>query len=100
MITISSRWSTPQLREHPESGTYVDGIAWRELRDLDHARAEVRAAERRRHTALTQMNASSSRSHSVILLSVERDAPFAAGAAGGGAVVYLVDLRDRRTKRS
>ena len=96
--------STPQLREHPESGTYVDGVAWRELRDLDHARAEVRAAERRRHTALTQMNASSSRSHSVLLLSVERDAArFAAGASGGGAVgrLYLVDLAgSERTKRS
>ena len=96
--------STPQLREHPESGTYVDGVAWRELRDLDHARAEVRAAERRRHTALTQMNASSSRSHSVLLLSVERDAArYAAGAAGGGAVgrLYLVDLAgSERTKRS
>ena len=94
--------STPQLREHPESGTYVDGVAWRDSA-TSTTRAPRCAAERRRHTALTQMNASSSRSHSV-LLSVERDAArFAAGASGGGAVgrLYLVDLAgSERTKRS
>ena len=71
------------------------GVAWRELRDFEGAAREVRAAEARRATAFTKLNADSSRSHALLLLSVppRPAAPHeelppgfggAAGAAGTG----------------
>ena len=91
--------SAVQLREHPESGVFLEGVAWRELRDFEGATREVRAAEARRATAFTKLNADSSRSHALLLLSVpprpaaphEELPPGFGGAAGapgtGGAGV-------------
>ena len=62
--------SAVQLREHPESGVFLEGVAWRELHDFEGAAREVHAAEARRTTAFTRLNADSSRSHALLLLSV------------------------------
>ena len=85
--------SAVQLREHPESGVFLEGVAWRELRDFEGAAREVRAAEARRATAFTKLNADSSRSHALLLLSVpprpaapHEELPPGFGGAAGAAV--------------
>ena len=73
--------STLSLREHPDLGVYLDGACWRSVTTVENACAQVAEADARRTTAFTRLNADSSRSHAVLLISIRNPADNNAAAA-------------------
>jgi hypothetical protein len=89
--------NTVEIREAPGEGATLAGHAAVELGSYADALDAMRSGERHRVTASTSLNASSSRSHTVLLLTVR-------GRQGANSTVgklYLVDLAgSERVKRS
>ena len=109
--------SNVSLREHPDLGVYLDGACWKPVPTAEAACAQVAEADARRTTAFTRLNADSSRSHAVLLVSIrnpaDADAPPPITTRGGNPLsadaewasslgrLFLVDLAgSERTKRS
>ena len=66
--------SNVSLREHPDLGVYLDGACWKPVPTAEAACAQVAEADARRTTAFTRLNADSSRSHAVLLVSIRNPA--------------------------
>lgn len=105
---VSANEDNLLIREDPQRGFYVEGLQEFIVRDYSEAEALVNSGLENRAIAPTLMNATSSRSHTILTLSLEqRGASFAAGAAPGmhsrmvRSKLLLVDLagseRVRRT---
>ena len=100
--------SNVSLREHPDLGVYLDGACWKPVPTAEAACAQVAEADARRTTAFTRLNADSSRSHAVLLVSIrnpaDADAPPPITTRGGNPLsadaewasslgrLFLVDL--------
>jgi len=84
------------IRESPTTGVYVEGATWVPVASPDAALAVVSAAAGNRATAATLMNATSSRSHAVFMVRVERTRPGAGGPSSpplrSSSSLFLVDL--------
>ena len=81
--------STLSLREHPDLGVYLDGACWRSVTTVENACAQVAEADARRTTAFTRLNADSSRSHAVLLVSIRNPADSNAAAAAAASDAML-----------
>jgi pSer/pThr/pTyr-binding forkhead associated (FHA) protein len=58
-----------KVREHPKTGVFVEGISKRSVQSYDEINAVTEAGTKNRTVAATQMNATSSRAHTVITIS-------------------------------
>eukprot|EP00668_Euglena_longa_P017286 GGOE01021668.1.p1 GENE.GGOE01021668.1~~GGOE01021668.1.p1 ORF type:complete len:908 (+),score=287.98 GGOE01021668.1:49-2724(+) len=96
-----------QVRQHPEKGPFVDGLSAHPVTSLDQVVALMHKGAKNRATCATLMNATSSRSHAIFMLSYTQT--FYLGASGDQKVqarskssrIYLVDLAgSERTKLS
>ncbi|XP_034952059.1 osmotic avoidance abnormal protein 3-like [Chelonus insularis] len=85
-----------QLKEDPVRGTYVAGLREVTVKDAVECSSLVKQGDKRRVAAFTKMNASSSRSHAVLTISLEALAMNEGTSQQGGAVrrgrLHLVDL--------
>eukprot|EP00659_Diplonema_papillatum_P017462 gene17462-26846_t len=61
----SNHDQTYRVREHPTKGPYVEGLAKHEVRSYGEIEKYLKRGARSRHTASTNMNNHSSRSHAV-----------------------------------
>jgi len=83
----SKAQETLKVREHPQKGTYIEGLtehdvsSWKEISDL------MKAGNKNRRTAQTKMNSESSRSHSIVMLNLSEQ-----GGAKRQSKICLVDL--------
>eukprot|EP00038_Savillea_parva_P015756 m.14830 g.14830 ORF g.14830 m.14830 type:complete len:708 (+) comp3203_c0_seq1:338-2461(+) len=68
-----------KLREHPEKGIYVDGLSPWVARDVEQLDEVMARGNKNRHTAKTNMNDRSSRSHAIFILTIERSDKLADG---------------------
>ena len=62
----------PVLREDPETGVYLDGVKWIRINNTKECYDEFKKGEKNRITECTRMNASSSRSHALLIAKVEK----------------------------
>jgi hypothetical protein len=60
-----------QIREDPEQGIYINGICKVDVRSAEECMQYFQQGDENRTTALTKMNATSSRSHACLILSLE-----------------------------
>lgn len=58
------------IRDSSTEGVYVQNLTWKEVKSPDQVTKMMEAAAKRRATASTQMNESSSRSHAICTLNV------------------------------
>jgi hypothetical protein len=77
-----------KVREHPKLGPYVDGLQKAGVEDYEQVAALLEAGSGGRHTAATQMNAQSSRSHALFVLELEQTGERSVTRS----IVNLVDL--------
>ncbi|ELU15797.1 hypothetical protein CAPTEDRAFT_82852, partial [Capitella teleta] len=68
LLTGPNLIGTPNIREHPVLGPYVEGLSTCVVRSFDEVEGWLNVGNKRRATASTGMNDKSSRSHSVFLL--------------------------------
>lgn len=61
-----------QIRESEGGGVYVAGVCEREVASIEQCLALLQQGDRNRTTAFTALNAHSSRSHGVMMLSVAK----------------------------
>eukprot|EP00667_Euglena_gracilis_P002770 EG_transcript_2776 len=96
-----------QVRQHPEKGPFVEGLSTHPVTSLDQVVALMHKGAKNRATCATLMNATSSRSHAIFMLSYTQT--FYLSASGDQKVqarskssrIYLVDLAgSERTKLS
>lgn len=95
-----------QIREAEGGGVYVAGVCEREVASIEQCLALLQQGDRNRTTAFTALNAHSSRSHAVMMLSVARRKHVGGGA--GAAIervqlgrLFMVDLAgSERLKKS
>jgi hypothetical protein len=80
-----------QIRQHPSTGIYVDGQAEIVVRSVDEINQLMTEGNKIRQVAATNMNATSSRSHSVFTLKVMQR-PLDGASKGLHAKINLVDL--------
>jgi hypothetical protein len=81
------------IREHPSSGIYVDGLAEIVVRSVEEITGLMEQGNKVRNVAATNMNATSSRSHSVFTIKVlQKPADESSGEKGLNAKINLVDL--------
>lgn len=73
-----------RLREDPRRGVVVEGAVEERLRSSDHALAVIAEGNHNRKTSATAFNEGSSRSHTIIRLSIEANerAEFSSGSEG------------------
>ena len=89
-----------QIREDPQRGIYVDGLAEKEVLNVNDVMKLMAKGHSNRHVGETNMNARSSRSHSVFTFVVERTSKNRGVSEGGSSGVtgvvssrlHLVDL--------
>lgn len=87
-----------RLREDPRRGVYVEGVTEERLTSSDHALLVVARGNEARKTSATAFNEGSSRSHTVIRVTIEAaDRPEYADAPGGAvgrtlSFLTMVDL--------
>jgi len=60
------------VREHPTKGVWVDGLSEIYCTSVDEVMDLIAKGEVNRHVAATAMNAASSRSHSVFMITVSQ----------------------------
>ncbi len=61
-----------QLKEHPDTGVYVQGLLEEVVYDVDTMNTVMGRGEKNRTVGATLMNAGSSRSHSIFTVVVEQ----------------------------
>ena len=96
-----------QIRENERGGVFVGGVAQREVTTIEQCLALLQQGDRNRTTAFTALNASSSRSHAVLMLTVVKR-KLVAGTAGVAEIarvkvgkLFMVDLAgSERLKKS
>ena len=86
---LDTRNSNLAVRESKARGTYVDGAATVHVASEEEVMQVLQLGDAARAVGATNMNATSSRSHSVLLLKVEQEEP---GGNKRTGVLNLVDL--------
>merc|ERR1712166_494141 len=76
-----------KVRQHPEKGTFIEGLTEHRVSNWPAIEALMDQANKSRRTAQTKMNNTSSRSHSIVMLTVTETA-----GTGLRSKVCLVDL--------
>eukprot|EP00887_Chlorella_sp_A99_P003331 scaffold26.g3331.t1 len=61
-----------QIREREQGGVFVSGVCQKEVASIEQCLALLQQGDRNRTTAFTALNASSSRSHAVMMLTVTK----------------------------
>lgn len=70
---LSASTDTPcRVREHPVDGAYVENLAIRPIKSYDDVAALLEEGKRKRSTAATLVNVTSSRSHAIFTLYLEQ----------------------------
>ncbi|KAJ3369545.1 Kinesin-like protein kif3b [Allomyces arbusculus] len=83
------------LKEHPDTGVYVKDLSSFIVRSVDDMDKYMAQGNKNRAVAATQMNATSSRSHSIFTITIESSAPGPAGPDSTHILagkLHLVDL--------
>ena len=86
------------VREDPDRGTYVPDLTQLKVTSVAGVMSLIRKGNRHRAVRATEMNERSSRSHTILQLTVEQRIPGEGGGGGGGggslrrAKLNLVDL--------
>lgn len=92
-----------QIRE-AETGVFVNGVREVEVRSLEDCLELIQAGDKNRATAFTALNAASSRSHAVLMLTVLKRTPLSEGGDLQRVRVgklFMVDLAgSERLKKS
>eukprot|EP01060_Flectonema_neradi_P031540 TRINITY_DN4811_c0_g1_i1.p1 TRINITY_DN4811_c0_g1~~TRINITY_DN4811_c0_g1_i1.p1 ORF type:complete len:731 (+),score=158.85 TRINITY_DN4811_c0_g1_i1:100-2193(+) len=78
------------LRREQDGSTVLQGACFEECKDLNSSLAFVEGCKKNRSTALTRLNATSSRSHSCTIIRLRTELPDKSGVVSG--TVTLVDL--------
>eukprot|EP00966_Prymnesium_polylepis_P073760 1711998-Prymnesium_polylepis.1 len=60
-----------KIRRDPQKGTYVQGLSERTLQSAEGLEAMIELGNKRRAVAATKMNATSSRSHAMVVINLE-----------------------------
>lgn len=63
---------TIRIREDPDEGVYLTGVNWVNVNNVKACMDLLAIGDRNRSTAFTSMNATSSRSHAVYMVKIER----------------------------
>ncbi|XP_076392102.1 uncharacterized protein LOC100883481 isoform X1 [Megachile rotundata] len=105
LLKPSSSTTGLRVREHPRLGPYVQGLTHHVVRNLGSLMSYVEEGTKARKTASTLQNPSSSRSHALLTIGLNKETPsVASGAVGststrrneisprGGSKLRLVDL--------
>ena len=61
-----------RIREDSEEGTYLSGITWVDVKNVSDCMNLLAAGDRNRNVASTSMNLTSSRSHAVFMVKIEK----------------------------
>ena len=61
-----------KIREDPEKGVFLDGVQWIKVESTDECAEAFISGEKNRVTASTTMNAHSSRSHTLLIVKIEK----------------------------
>jgi hypothetical protein len=95
---LDPRQTNMQIREHPETGVFVDGLTQLVVHNVTDALELIREGGRNRAVHTTAMNKVSTRSHVVLLVAVEqRPAPgYATLPASPGAAAQAAPRTGRR----
>ena len=65
--------NTPiRIREDPDQGVYLSGINWVDCNNVSQCMKLLAQGDRNRNTSFTKMNATSSRSHAVYMVKMEK----------------------------
>eukprot|EP00940_MAST-03C_sp_MAST-3C-sp2_P002802 g2802.t1 len=92
---------TISVRESDEGGVYLDGVSRMDVSDAKTCLDAIRRGDKHRTTALTAMNATSSRSHAAVTLVVSRSETDGEKRTLSRARLLFVDLAgSERVKRS
>ncbi|KNE67827.1 hypothetical protein AMAG_12544 [Allomyces macrogynus ATCC 38327] len=98
LLASTSPQSVPaalDLKEHPDTGVYVKDLSSFIVRSVDDMDKYMAQGNKNRAVAATQMNATSSRSHSIFTITIESSAPGPAGPDSTHILagkLHLVDL--------
>lgn len=103
-----------KIREDPSQGVFIAGLQWNTIKSTKQGMQAFQHGEKNRATSFTKMNATSSRSHAVFMVKVEKRKEFKIqnmddndfGRSGKvdsmtQSMLYLVDLAgSERVKKS
>lgn len=83
-----------RIREHADTGPYVEGLSWHAVDSYAAVEALIRAGNMSRAVASTNMNAASSRSHALFTLRYKRTIinPATGGLSDITSKISLIDL--------
>ena len=99
MSTIVQDWIDLKIRMHPDQGLRIEGLSERVLGKPDDLLPIVEVGTKRRAVCDTNKNATSSRSHAVLVVTIDIDLPpnfnTGRGATHTVARMNLVDLVSR-----
>ena len=85
-----------KIRQHPKKGFYADGLKETMVGSYDELSAKMEEGTLNRTVASTNMNATSSRAHTIVGINFIQKSKNAAGKEmAKGAIVNLVDLAGR-----
>ena len=62
-----------RIREDPEHGVYLEGVQWVKVNNTNECSQIFKNGEKNRITESTLMNASSSRSHAILIVKIEKN---------------------------
>ncbi|CAI4230337.1 unnamed protein product [Auanema sp. JU1783] len=89
-----------KIREHPKTGFYVEGLSSSPVNSYEEIEAKIEEGTKNRTIAATNMNATSSRAHTIVKLLFNQKLP----KSGGGTTtkkseINLVDLAGSERQR-
>ena len=61
-----------KIRENKDTGVYLENCQWIRVKNIDECREAFKIGEKNRVTEFTNMNAQSSRSHAILIISIEK----------------------------
>ena len=61
-----------KIREDPEKGVYLEGVKWIKVQTTKDCEEAFQSGEKNRKTAETKMNATSSRSHALLIVKIRK----------------------------
>lgn len=89
-----------RVREHPVTGTYVEGAKTTEVKSYDELRVQLANGTKRRTSANTKANENSSRSHAVFTIILTNTVATAIEDRIKTSKVHLVDLAGSENSKS
>ncbi|PIO69513.1 kinesin motor domain protein [Teladorsagia circumcincta] len=89
-----------KLREHPKSGFYVENLSSAPVNSYKEIEAKIEQGTKNRTIAATNMNATSSRAHTIVkLLFVQKSSKSSGGTTTKKSEINLVDLAGSERQR-